>query len=286
MNPRASKSDSGYATVVALLSVIVFALIAQTVLDSMRRDVLLAAAEIDRARVAAAADAGIALAVQQLAQSDPDRRWKIDGAPHRLDFEGTTLTIWIEDEKGKVALNRINRTQALNLFQQFGLSGLALETATDSFMDWRDGDDEVRPHGAEYESYALLGIRPRNGELRAIEELALIHGIGPELARKIAPYATVNFGNKGEFDQRFASPIAIRVMNNSGASGSFAEIARARAQGGDIPALEVPLTDIIIGRPLTIRVNAQRASGARLQRAILIELTGNDVRPYVVRARD
>ena len=284
MNPPKA-GEQGYALIAAVVSIILFALMALAVINSMRGPTLMVAAEADRARLTAAADAGVSLAIQGLLIRDPVQRWKIDGRPRTEAFGDVTLDIRIEDERGKIALNLINEQQVERMFAAFGLQGIELEAARDSFMDWRDGDFDIRPRGAEFEAYADRKIRPRNEELRTLGELALIEGVGPELAKKILPYATVNFGS-GSFDPRYSTPIAIRVSADDDSDADLAELRGLLRPGQEIRTVGGEQTDSLIGRPLTIRVTARSGSEAQAQANVIVELTGSQIRPYVVRARD
>src|SRR6185369_1283642 len=50
---------------------------------------------------------------------------------------------------------------------------------TASIADWIDGDDDLRPSGAEAAQYLNRGYRPRNASLAAAD-LFLINGMKPE----------------------------------------------------------------------------------------------------------
>ncbi len=284
MNPR--RGEQGYALIVALMSMILFALMALTMINATRGSVIMASAEVDRGRLSAAADAGLALALQGLLTRDPARRWSISGEPRRVAFDDMVLTIAVEDERGKIALNVINKTQVEIMFEAFGLTGGEREEAVDGFLDWRDEDFTPRIRGGEDEAYSALRIRPRNGALRSIGELALIKGVGPALAAKIAPFATVNFGTNGDFDPRFSTPIAIKVSQDSDAASGSAELELGRSIKGDKVAIDLGPATSLIGRPLTVKIDASRGPKAKLQRQVIIELTGAPTRPYVIRARE
>lgn len=279
--------EEGYALIAAILSIVIFALMALTIINVTRSSTLMASAEIDRAKLSAAADAGIAIAVHGLMLNDPSQRWAIDGKVRREVFERTALDIIVEDERGKIALNLINKSEVEAMFAEFGLQGLELEAAVDSFLDWRDEDDDPRPRGAEFEVYAPKRIKPRNGELRTLGELALISGIGPELAQRMIPFTTVNFGT-GEFDPRYASELAKRVSSINEISNGLFDSADSEAAklGRSIEALRTRRTDSLVGRPLTIRVTAKQPPDKSAQRTAIIELTGSEVRPFVIRARE
>lgn len=284
MTSRRSGED-GYALIAAIVSIVLFALLALAVINETRGPTVMVAAEADRARLSAAADAGVALAIQGLLARDTALRWRIDGKLRRVNFNTVMLDISVEDERGKIALNLINKQQVERMFAEFGLQGIELETAVDSFMDWRDDDFDQRARGAEFDVYAERKVKPRNGELRTLGELAMINGVGPALAQRIAPFATVNFGS-GEFDPRYASAIATRVSADDEADADLAEFGPALQAGQTIRASRPPPSDTLIGRPLTIRVVASSGKEARAFRAVIIELTGSDARPFAIRARE
>jgi len=282
---RAPHGEEGSALIAAVLSIVIFALMALTIINATRGSTIMASAEIERGRLLAAADGGVALAVHGLQLKDPSRRWTIDGKIRRETFDGIALDIVVEDERGKIALNLINKDEVARMFGEFGLTGIEQETAIDGFMDWRDRDDDPRPRGAEFEAYRSNRIKPRNGDLRSLGELALIAGVGPDLAKRIAPFATVNFGS-GEFDPRFASPLAVRVATDALEDAEFSDLRSPIRGGAGSRARRLNQSDSLIGRPLTIRVEATRAPDSRAKRSVIVELTGSEQRPYVIRARD
>ena len=283
---RRRSGDDGYALLSAVASIALLASLSQMMLLASAGTVVMAAAESERARLTAAADGGVTLALQGLLQGDPRRRWAIDGRPRQLRFAGYNLSIAVIDERGKIPLNRINQRQAGAMFAAFGLSGSDLDTAVDSFLDWRDADDDTRPNGAEADYYADKGLVPRNGSLRSVGELALIRGIGSQLAGAIIPYATVDFGPKGQFDPRYASPVARRVM----AEEDDVNVARATGTATPVEAVDpAPATDgdSLVDHPITIRVDALGNDGrAHTRRQLIVSLTGIAARPYLVLGRD
>ena len=281
---RPGRGEQGYALLAAVASIVLLSSLSLMMLVASQGTVVMAAAEYDQARLTAAADGGVALALQGVLQSDRRQRWAIDGQPHRVRFAGYDLTIAVIDERGKIPLNRLNRDQSAAMFGAFGLTGDDRDIAVDSFLDWRDQNDDPNPNGAEADYYAPKGIVPRNGNLRTVGELALIRGVGPQVAARIIPYATVDFGQKGDFDPRFASPLARRIMADEGDAASTdgagnAAVARVSAPVGDPNSL--------IDHPLTIRVDASTRDGrARTRRQLIVSLTGIDERPYLVLGRD
>jgi general secretion pathway protein K len=276
-----TRGERGYATVAAVAAIAVFAMVSLTLVAGNRIAVGDAGAEIGRARVRAAADAGLAMALDGLLVSDRAMRWSIDGRVHEADFNGTHIRIMIEDERGKVPLNLLDDDTAKALAEAAGRSGNAAQIAADSLLDWTDDDDEARLDGAESEFYAPRGTHPRNGPPRSIDELTLIRGWDRAMIEQVRPFVTIWFG-RASFDARFAQPKAIGIMLGGGEGNPLA-IQRQREADGQRTAIELGDDIVLTGRPLTVAVEASDATGARAVHRTVIELTGARAQPYVVR---
>lgn len=279
---RRRDGEQGYALVAAVASIAVFGLIATTTIETARGAIVTGGAEIDRARAAAAADAGTTLALDGLLDRDAVARWPIDGSIVRRRFGNADLAIRVEDERGKIAINTLDEDEARKMFEALGIEGERLDIVTDSLLDWLDDDDDERPHGAESAYYAPLGIRPANGGLSSIGEAVLIRGFDSRLVAQLERIATTDYG-QGSFEPRHASPLAIQVME--GDDGAVDAIDREREAAGERTAID--LTDqSLAGRPLTIAVDVRLDDGARAERREIVELTGSAAAPYVVRASE
>ncbi len=276
-------AEAGYALLAAIIAIAVLALMSLSLIDTGRGITLGVLAEAERARLAAAADAGLALAVTRLGDRNRALRWSIDGRPRYASFSGSDLQIIVEDERGKVPLNQLADEQARALFEELGATDRALDIQTDSLLDWRDDDDDTRSNGAEVDFYRPLRITPRNGELRSVEELMAVRGMTPAVLAGLRGKASAGRNQGVGFDERFAAPLALSVMSGGG-PGSPAVIARERELAGQRVAIDLAEEESLVGHPLTIRVTARRSGGGRLERAWLIELTGRQEQPYVVRA--
>lgn len=282
---RPSAREAGYASIAAVILIAVLATIAGGLVTQSRSLADDVAADIEQARLAAAADAGLALALDGLLVGDRAGRWSIDGRDRHLRFDGTRLTIRIEDERGKVPLNLLDEESAARLVAIAGLGdGLMARVAADSLLDWTDDDDEPRSNGAEADWYRKLKVRPPNGSLRSIDELARVRGFDPATVARMRGYVTVNFGSGG-FDARYAQPQAMAVMLEGGANSPLV-IQRQRELAGQRVAIELGEALDLAGRPLTVAVTAERDGGGRLVRRSVIELTGSPAEPYLVRSRE
>lgn len=280
---RAQTGEAGYALVAAVASILVFAVIALMVIEANRGSVVTVAAEVDRARAEAAAEAGVAMALNDLLHPGPAGLPPIDGRVRQIRYGAANLAIAIEDEQGKIPLNALDDDQVRRLFGELGLSGDRLDMAADSFLDWIDEDEDVRPNGAELSFYAPSGIHPRNGPLRSVGEVALVRGVDTDIARRLAGIATVHFGT-GQFRPEHASLIAIRVIEGD-TEGAVDLVNRQRELAGQQTALAIGEELSLVGRPVTIRVDARLDGGAHVVLWQIAILTGRAVQPYVLRER-
>ena len=277
--------EAGYAMVAAVAAIALLALMSLSLVNAGRGIAAGVAAEAERAHLIAAADAGVALAAQKLADPDRARRWSIDGRARNVRFAGTDLIVRIEDERGKIPLNQLSEEQVRAMFELFGAPPEVAATQADSLLDWIDDDDEAREAGAEAPYYAPLGRRPRNGPLHSLGELMLIRGMTAEVFNRLRASASVYSNERDGFDERYATPLALSVLSGGGRD-SPAVIDRERELAGQRPAIELAEAETLAGRPLTIRITALRPGGGRFTRATLIELTGRTAQPYVVRGID
>ncbi len=274
--------EQGYAMVAAVAGMALFSIVSLTLVESMDTRIAVASAELGQAKASAAADAGIALALDGLLVADRANRWSIDGRTRVIRFDDALLQVRVEDERGKVPVNLLDDEFAQNLVDVIGL-GISNRgrIVADSLLDWIDEDDVERPYGAEDAFYRSKGIRPRNGPLQSIDELGTIRGFDAAILDRLRPIITVHFG-VGSFDSRFAQPLAIAVMQGGGLDNP-AVIDRQRELDGQRPAIELGDDINLIGRPLMVVVQADRPDGSKAERRMVIELTGSKQRPYIVR---
>lgn len=280
--------DRGFALIAVLFACAALAGVAYDLVLQNRTAIVEAQAQIDRAHLENAANSAIALAVQGLSGPDAAARWPIDGSTRQIDVDGMAVTLAIEDERGKIPLNVLSETEARRMFAAAGARGPALDTVTDSFLDWRDDDDERRPFGAESEDYAAAGYRARNGDVTALGELARIRGMTPGLYAALLPVVTLWFGESGGFSEATARPLAVAVMTGPDVADG-PDVVQVRTDQAVVrPKFKPPTEEdaVLRGRRLTIRVVARDARGGELHRAHVIEFTGNPANPLWVRAAD
>jgi len=276
--------EAGYAMVLAVAGMMAFAYISFEAVAVNRGATIAVAGQVERARLKVAADSGIAFAVEGLGIDDPKQRWSIDSKPRTLAIGDMVLKIVVEDERGKIPINRLDEDQVRTMFADVGVTGNRLDTLVDSFEDWQDEDNDTRTNGAEAPYYQPFGITPRNGPFRTVDELAEVRGMDPNLFAQLKPSMTVFFGDSGGFSVQTSQPLALAVMSGIGGNSQQPTSPQPVADS-DMPAFD-PSAESYVGRPLTVRVAVRDASGGFYSRSAIVELTGNKANPFWIRYVD
>jgi general secretion pathway protein K len=278
---RVRPGEGGYAMVAAVAGIAVMAMIAATLVQFTSQSVNTFAAETARAKALAATDAGVQIALGGLLRQASGGGF-IDGQVHRLRFATANIEIRVEDERGKIMLNRIDEENIVWLLEALGVQGDRLAVARDSFLDWIDQDEIERPDGAESDYYAPRGIKPRNDGPHTIDEMSEIRGFTPDLVERFRRLSTVDSGNFA-FDPRFAHPLSIAVMTD-GQFDSPAILERKRELAGQRTAISLDSVKDMTGRVVTIVATAKIDNGGTATRRVIVELTGSSRAPYVIRS--
>ena len=227
----------------------------------------------EQARHEALAEAALNRAVLALLDRRQGQGWRVDGVPQTFAFEGTQISVAIQDELGRIDINQADAPLLAALFRVVGQSIEQGDTLADRIIDWRDPDELRRLHGAEAGEYAAAGFpnRPRNALFQSVDELKLVLGMTPELFRRARPFLTV-FSNRSTVDPRFA-PREVRLALSGGA-GALEAPGAANNDGGVLDR-QMPLD----GRAFLIRIDFA-VGQARVAREAVIRITGDERQPY------
>ena len=160
-----------------------------------------------------AAEAGMHFAVLSLRDPEEEYRWIADGRPYEILYDGSLLEVQITDERGKVNINSINEEALEKLFTTNGLDANDALLLAAAVLDWRDGDELVRPNGAEEEDYLAGGyqVGPANRDFIMVEELLQVIGLPWELFEKMQPGLTV-WSDQGMPEPAFAPVEALLAL--------------------------------------------------------------------------
>ena len=110
-------------------------------------------------------------------------RWRINAEIPPIPFANGKFKVEIENESGKVNLNRANVRLLKIMLNAFDLEDREKDVIVDSIIDWRDKNNLHRLNGAEDDYYLALPepYECKDGDFDSIDELLLVRGVTKEL---------------------------------------------------------------------------------------------------------
>lgn len=185
----------------------------------------------ERVRAELAAEAGIAHAVAGLRAPDVRTQWVPDGRAYQLSFDGARVTVAVVDVSGQVDLNASPPELLRGLLEAAGADrGRAGELA-DAIAGWRRGS--LPRTGAPGRPRPAPAGAAR-GPFRAVDQLAVLPGMDPDLYARVLPAVTV-FSGRNFPDASYAGPLVLAALRGVGtghATRLVAERRRRPAQRG------------------------------------------------------
>jgi len=182
-----SKTQKGVALVFVLMFIALLSIMAAGFSTSMRNDAALVNNLKTGIQAKAINNAGIAYAKYMLTAPQLKSRWKADGRPYTINFDGQKLTIIIQDEAGKFDINSLKIDQLEYILDQLLEDAELSQKLAHRIVDWRDADDIEQEHGAETsENYT-----PANRPFKNLRELIQVQGITENIYQQLKPYLTV-----------------------------------------------------------------------------------------------
>jgi general secretion pathway protein K len=234
--------ERGVALVLVLWLVVVLGAVAASVVSSTRSElrILLNARARTLARYGAESGivAGAALLQRRMmaAYSSPQRVLALSGIDR--EFAGlqevalgnARFSVESVNLSGRLDLNQAQLEALVGLFSQFTSPKNAREIG-DALQDWRDGDEVVRPEGAESDTYSRAGSPyvPRNAPLERLDEFRRVRGVTDSLVRALAPFITVNGDLR--IDVNAAPEAVLAAIPGIGPTGARAIEGRRRGSG-------------------------------------------------------
>ncbi len=185
-----ARRTRAFATVMVFSVVIIASVIVTVMQASALGQATLGREALARTRAYWAARAGVESAIAKL-ESDTQNDDRSNAFTVTDDMaqvasatlSGASYRVSHSDQKGQHdgpadAHAKLN-VNALTKDQLLSLEPYMAEDAADSVLDWVDGDEDVRPLGAELGYYQSLPhpYEPRNAPMRSIAELELVAGI-------------------------------------------------------------------------------------------------------------
>ncbi|GAB4373024.1 MAG: type II secretion system protein GspK [Deltaproteobacteria bacterium] len=172
-------NDRGIVLVIVLWALLLLGTLAMSFSFAMRTEAAASRNGVDSLRAYYLARTGVERAMTRLRDfpADNEAVLAVEEGDAEEGYEAR-----IEREGGRLDLNAVDEELLKGVLEKAGLPREEAEALGDAILDWRDGDDEPRPRGAEAPYYAGLPepIRPRNGNFESVGELRDVRGITPE----------------------------------------------------------------------------------------------------------
>ncbi|MDD4913408.1 MAG: type II secretion system protein GspK [Methylococcales bacterium] len=211
------KAQNGFALVIVIWILTLLSLMAGSFALTMRRASSVTMALKNNAQAVALTESSLTMAEYMLQQPDPSQNWLADGSVYRIvRDDGSEIRIKIESESGKIDVNEADPGLLSAAIGAITSDKWQQQKLLNSILDWRDADDEARPHGAEKKDYLEAGLPygPSNQPFQSLDELQLVTGIDADMFNRLQPWFTVYSGQK-TVDMNQASPDVQEIVNNA-----------------------------------------------------------------------
>jgi general secretion pathway protein K len=126
--------------------------------------------------------------------------WQGNQEARQVQLPGGTVEVRVEDEGGKLNVNRATEEQLITLFTALEFPPGRIRMMADSIQDWRSQGDTPRLNGAKSAYY--LRLEPpyvtRNGPLEVVEELAWVRGFeNPAMVPRLGQWLSAMGAGQG-----------------------------------------------------------------------------------------
>lgn len=265
--------------VLALLAVL-----AASVAAEWRSATVIARSRLDVARARSLADAGIALAVAGLLESDPAAQWRADGAAVSVDYGGAAISVVVQDEGGKVDLNNAPIELIAGLLVEFGASAAEVSAVTSGIVDRRR---EFATRSSATNGRFLFLTRSYSADVSGQafadpSELRLIPGMSRRTFDQIQPYVTV-FSGTPTINPTTASAAVLRSIPEMDPQVVEGYLASRGQAGGDRPLLPRANRYLGIGdlHAASVVARVSTATGASFAREAIVMISPSfPLQPY------
>jgi general secretion pathway protein K len=245
---------------------------------------------MDNARAQALAEGGIYHGIQQLFNEDEDSRWLKDGKEYEINLAGRVVFITLQDERGKVDLNKAPDKLIVQMLAS-SEEDIDAQAVTEAILDWRDKDNKRRAAGAEDEDYqqAQYAHGARDGAFITVDELQQVMGVTPALYRDVAGLFTVYSGSPGIDPLTAPLDVLLRLPGmEEGAAQEYSQSRTASLSANDrslqnlLPA--EAQTSFNPGGPAVYSISArvQLPHGGDVVRTAVVHLSRQKANPYSI----
>ena len=263
----------GIALVAVLWVVAILALVAAVFMREARTEIALTRNLAEEAKAEALAEAGVNRAILVLLGLDETIPWRIDGTAFAFDYGGGTVRVSLQDEGGKIDLNRAGDAVLQGLFTSVGVGQDAAQHLVDAIADFRDADGLRHLNGAEDAEYAKAGLPydAKDAPFAAKEELLQVFGMTPELYARVAPYVTV-YSPRRDVNLATAPAAVLKALPYLSPDRARSVLEQRAADAGSSRRFRVIA--------VTVLVEATTTDGGKVMREVVLRRSGGGTRPF------
>ena len=187
------RGAGGFALILVIWALVLLTSLATGFALAIRHEIRAAGDLASIAQAEATTSATLHAAAFMLSLAEPTDRWKADKQWRKLPWPDADIGVRVQSESGKIDINLAPRELLAGLFTQF-MSPARSEALTDALLDWRDGDDDPEPSGAEQKAYSRAGYTygPANASFNSVNELGRVLGFDYPTVELLKPYLTVH----------------------------------------------------------------------------------------------
>jgi general secretion pathway protein K len=257
-------NERGIALVSVLLGLALLGVIATSFLRDTRTATTIARNLVQNAKAEALADAGVERAMLGLLDADRKTAWRADGRAYELRLGEGTVRIRLQDEAGKVDVNRAPERLLRRLFLAVGLAEDAASTLVDGIMAFR------RQRSAERSKGSGSADRSETPAFESLDELMRLPGMQEDMRERLAPYLTVYSGRE-RVDPAVAPPLLLQILP-----------ALTAFEGEAQPADREPDASAPQGEAVTVTVLAEAVipEGGQFIREAVLRRTDDTAKPF------
>lgn len=267
-----AEREQGFALIFVLWFVAILAILVASFIHLTGTQAKIARNEYDRARARALADAGISLAVLGILDRTPDTPWRLDGSLRELSYDGGKIRLRLQDERGKLDLNRVRPDILGNLF------GIAANESDDECVKLAQNISSWKRDRLAAWSGPNSGPQPASsGPFLAVEELLEVPGVSREIYDRVMPFVTVWSGSPSI--DPLSAPIEVLLSLPGGNSQQIKDYVAIRNKYGPDPSLLPGLSGLErylsrqgAGIYISIQSSATAAPAGRFTRDATISL--------------
>ena len=281
-----SYQQRGIVLVIVLWATVLLGVVFGSMMLITRTDIQLTRVQSNAAKAKALAEGGIYYAIALILKTSSKDLKDLNGDLGTHRFGQGTVKVRLQDEAGRVDLNKADVKLFDDLFAGAGVSDVdERQQLINRLFDWRDADDLVRVNGAEEGEYLAMDLDygPKNAPFEVVEELLQVPGMTQELYNRVKNGLTV-YSKRKEVNLDVAPSEVVDAVPGSGLEESEASPEdQGRGQGaGEAPAtLERRYRGRGQGRVYTI-VAEGRVADTRAQISATVSISRRARRPYTI----